>query len=550
LKICQAEDYIMKTKSSIRKTLLAMVAGVVFVIGGAALCGFWLCWNSVVVFRDEVEAHNANVRGVLATQTEFKKQVQEWKDTLLRGGDPKALETYWGHFEAQEHKVDEQIALLVTQVKEPEARTLLEKFLTAHHEMGAAYRVGLQAFKDSKFESAAGDKSVKGMDRAPNELLTQAAEAITRIGADQARAAAAGANFAIVLSLIAMVTAVLASLVGFTWLVQARITRPTEQLVLDLNRLATGDFVTPVVCLTTDEMGSIAESAERIRADVGRIIADTNALSTRVSDSAVQLSAAMVGINGACQRQHDSTASTAATVEELAVSFATVSENAADVRKLSAESMTQARIGEASLTQLSAEISKARSASDDVSLTVLEFLEKTEAITKMTNEVKGIADQTNLLALNAAIEAARAGEQGRGFAVVADEVRGLAEKSARTAGAIAGLTSALATHSQHTKSAVEAGVAALAHSEKFVDEVVASISNASGYCTKSGGGIEGIALAVAEQTVASNHIAVSVETISQMAEETLAAVRNASQAAELLGELATGLKAATSRFKT
>ena len=272
--------------------------------------------------------------------------------------------------------------------------------------------------------------------------------------------------------------------------------------------------------------------------------------SLRVSASAVQLSAAMDVIKTACERQHDSTAASAATVEELAVSVAAVSQNAADVRQLSAESVNQARAGESSLGQLSGEIGKARSASDDVSKTVLEFISKTEAISRMTREVKDIADQTNLLALNAAIEAARAGEQGRGFAVVADEVRSLAEKSGKTAGAISSLTDALAAQSEHTRSAVEAGVAALADSEKFVSKVVASIASASEYVVKSGGGIDGIATAVAEQTIASNQIAVSVETITQMAEETLASVREATQAAETLNELAVCLKSAASRFKT
>ena len=97
------------------------------------------------------------MRLVLATQTEFKKQVQEWKDTLLRGDRPKALDIYWDHFEAQERKVDEQAESLMKLVRDPAARELLQKFSRAHHEMGAAYRKGLQAFKDSKFDSAAGE---------------------------------------------------------------------------------------------------------------------------------------------------------------------------------------------------------------------------------------------------------------------------------------------------------------------------------------------------------------------------------------------------------
>ena len=106
-----------------------------------------------------------------ATLVQFKLQVQEWKDTLLRGKQPDKLDKYWQAFQTRERTVDTLAAQLVHQLPPGESRSLVEQFMRAHTAMGEGYRRGFDAFKAAGFEPSAGDAAVAGVDREPAALL-------------------------------------------------------------------------------------------------------------------------------------------------------------------------------------------------------------------------------------------------------------------------------------------------------------------------------------------------------------------------------------------
>ncbi|MBL0039086.1 MAG: methyl-accepting chemotaxis protein [Nitrosomonadales bacterium] len=271
--------------------------------------------------------------------------------------------------------------------------------------------------------------------------------------------------------------------------------------------------------------------------------------SKQVRQSTTQLSAASLKITHSSQSQNEAAASTAAAVEQMTVSISEVAATAADVHKLSEQSLQQTKQGNQSAEVMILEIASIEKAVNQIAASVGDFVQSARTIASMTQQVKDIADQTNLLALNAAIEAARAGEQGRGFAVVADEVRKLAEKSAQSAREIDKVTSTMDSQSSNVEKAIEHGLQSLKSTQQQINTVSNMLVQAGASVTDVSSGVSNIAASVDEQSKGSHEIARHVESIAQMAEENYAAIEHVGQDILRLEKLAEDMEAAVAHFK-
>ncbi|WIM04957.1 MAG: methyl-accepting chemotaxis protein [Candidatus Nitricoxidivorans perseverans] len=310
-----------------------------------------------------------------------------------------------------------------------------------------------------------------------------------------------------------------------------------------------GDLTRRLDAETMDEVGQTSAAFNQFAGKLQEIIRETRGVVFDLSGSAEKLAAASDRIRNGSHSQREISASTATAVEAVTASIGQVAENAHETLASSREAGELAEEGARIVHGVSDEMAALAGGVADTSRRVEALGERSREIGGIVGVIREIADQTNLLALNAAIEAARAGEQGRGFAVVADEVRKLAERTgaatvdiSRTIDTIQGDTRAVVEAMRTSGARVGQGVAMAAQAAQALSKI-----NEGARQTESR--VDEIARAMREQSTAGGEIARNVDRIAGMAEENDQAVGETTQDAQRLQQLADSLQRLVEKFK-
>jgi len=335
------------------------------------------------------------------------------------------------------------------------------------------------------------------------------------------------------------------------WIIRA-VTRPLgaepDDAKAIVARIAQGDL-TQEIALRQGDSDSLLSAMRHMQTSLRKLIGELKANADGVASAAHQLSSASEQLAIGTAQQSEAASSMAAAVEEMTVSINHVSDSANEARLVTDETGEQSNNGKRVIQGTVAEMKEISRTVAEASETIHAVGENSQKISSIVQVIKDVADQTNLLALNAAIEAARAGEQGRGFAVVADEVRKLAERTAQATTEIGDMINAVQSSAQAAVGTMQQAVVRVEGGVEMANRAGESMSGISDGAERVVSAVNEISSALKEQSVASNEIASNVERIAQMSEENSAATREAADTARQLEALAVGTRAAVSQFR-
>ncbi|SEO32225.1 methyl-accepting chemotaxis protein [Paenibacillus sp. OV219] len=335
-------------------------------------------------------------------------------------------------------------------------------------------------------------------------------------------------------TIITAIVVMLAALVLVYFSARA-LARPILYISEMVNVFAGGDLRPRLKVNSKDELGILADHINEMVDSLSSTIEQVTSASESVAASAQQITASTDEVARGSVSQADRSHNMAQVFESLESSIQLVASSAHSARKLSQEAVEIAREG---TETISLSIDKMERAN-----TQMELLESdSKKIGDIIEVIDGIAEQTNLLALNAAIEAARAGEQGRGFAVVADEVRKLAERSSEATKQIGAIIKNMQDNAARSVHAVGEGVAQFAQTQHSFDGIVTKVNDTYQMVGE-------ITASSENQTKRASEMLIEIESVAAISEQAAAAAEETAAASHELATLAVRLQGSVDTFK-
>ncbi|GAB1392943.1 methyl-accepting chemotaxis protein [Rhodocyclaceae bacterium] len=333
------------------------------------------------------------------------------------------------------------------------------------------------------------------------------------------------------------------------WNLSRAIVGPLNRIIVHFDRMAQGNLTDEVDITGRDEAGRVLTQLAAMQVHLKVMLDEIQVAARTIEQQAQRVDWQTANVVDQSEQQRDRSATIAAATEEFSQSVREVADSANQAAEAAVNAQTQVTEAQGSMEESTAATGRVVDAVQASSHTIADLNLSIGKIGDISQTIREIADQTNLLALNAAIEAARAGEAGRGFAVVADEVRKLAE---RTSGSTADITATIAEIRHVTDAAVGSMNHAVVEVEQGIGKIHESTAGLS-RITQTSQEVTGMARHIAdaanEQAVASEQVASNMERIAGLIDGNLEAAKEAKEAADSLRGAAIELRRVVGRFK-
>jgi len=344
-------------------------------------------------------------------------------------------------------------------------------------------------------------------------------------------------------------------IIPIIFLISVFITKPLRAGVIVANKMADGDFTSPdLEVKSRDEAGTLATALNKTKNALNQLLGSAMAsvvnTAGQVSSASEELSATVNQITRRLDEQSKKSIQVATAATEMSQTVVDIAKNASSIATSADDTLKVARNGGKIVDDTVSEVQIISNTVADSSQMIKTLGERSQQIFEIVDVIKDIADQTNLLALNAAIEAARAGEQGRGFAVVADEVRKLAEKTSKATaevgemiGAIQSETGRAVSAMSESQSRVEKGVALSSEAGTALHKILDSVHGLQSM-------VQQIASATEEMSTVSESISADIEVVANASKENSASAIEIEAASNNLARLSSEMQEVTRKFKT
>ena len=324
---------------------------------------------------------------------------------------------------------------------------------------------------------------------------------------------------------------------------------PIDEAGIVLETMAEGNFTRKMKGDYKGDYLSMKENVNKVIVSLSNVIGQVAGSSSELSSSASQISSSTEEMAAGAQEQSSQTTEIAGAIEEMTATIIETTTNASNAANSSKEAGSKAKVGASKVEETKQGMHDIVASAQGTAAIISSLANKTDQIGEIAQVIDDIADQTNLLALNAAIEAARAGEQGRGFAVVADEVRKLAERTTKATKEIAETIKDIQREAKEADESMQVAGKVVGRGQQLTEEVALSLGEILEGSQNVVDIISQVASASEQQSVAAEQISRNVESISSVANESASGIQQIARASEDLNRLTENLQELVSHFK-